>query len=218
MSCTSPYAEGRGLKLGRPGPGIEARDFTGRAWELLELLNEAGALTSGPAARVLETSRHKVASAFETLRLSGMARYADVFTPRSSFRLWFPAASRPPREAGEACRLAALAMLFAAARREVVGFAWQILRNGKVTGVMARMDFRDPDGRDLRWIIDAPRSGEVPAALADLYIVPGENDAALVPPGKLYITDEVLLEILETGEELGSRLREKTLDGAVESG
>ncbi|OAT83489.1 hypothetical protein A6M21_08115 [Desulfotomaculum copahuensis] len=177
------------------GGDSESIDYTGRAYELMEMLAEAMALTTGAAATVLDCSRQTAGTAFNSLWWAGMVRWVNIFAEmgeyKGQFRLWYPADVRPPKEAQEACRLAALGLFYALAKNEVPGFKWRVLRNGK-SGVTAEMQFTI-SGNSTRWIIDAPRRDEKPVPGADVYIFPTtEEGKTLTPAGKAYTADELL--------------------------
>ncbi|BCV20403.1 hypothetical protein [Moorella sp. Hama-1] len=190
----------RGITMGaaqyRQGD-CESLDFTGRASELIMCLSEALALTTGAAAIALSCHRKVAGSAMNSLWWSGMVRWVNVFAEmgqyQGQFRLWYRADARPPRDAQEACRLAALGLFYALAKKEVPGFKWQVMRNGK-NGILAEMQFDSNSGAN-KWLIDAPRRDENPHPQADVYIFPtlleGET---LTPAGKMYTADELLFE------------------------
>ncbi|NHM26992.1 MULTISPECIES: hypothetical protein [Desulfofundulus] len=188
----------KGIALGMPQykrGDNESIDYTGRAFELMEMLAEATAMTTGAAATALSCHRKVAGSAFNSLWWAGMVRWVNVFAEigqfKGQFRLWLPADGRPPKDAQEACRLAALGLFYALARNEVPGFKWQVVRNGKSV-VMAEMRFTVADNA-TQWIIDAPRREENPVPNADVYIFPTLREGKiLTPPGKMYTADELL--------------------------
>ncbi|SHI88737.1 hypothetical protein [Desulfofundulus thermosubterraneus] len=190
----------KGLALGaaqcKRGDG-ESIDFTGRAFDLLACLTEAQALTTSAAASALSCHRKVAGSAFTSLWWAGMVCWVGVFAEmgqhKGQFRLWYPADGRPPKNAQEACRLAALGLFYALAKNEVPGFKWQVLRNGK-GGVTAEMQLVTRAGIAEKWVIDAPRRGEDAFPHADVYIFPTLQEGEdLTPPGKRYTADELLL-------------------------
>jgi hypothetical protein len=159
------------------------------------MLAETLMLTTGAAATVLGCHRKVAGSALNSLWWAGMVCWVNVFAEmgqyKGQFRLWFPADVRPPKDAQEACRMAALGLFYAGAKKEVPGFRWQVVRNGR-TGVVAEMKFVGAGGLE-RWLVDAPRRGEELLPQADVYIFPGLQEAqSAVPPGKMYTADEVL--------------------------
>jgi len=191
------------------GGDSESIDYTGRAFELMEMLAEATALTTGAAATALGCSRQTAGAAFNSLWWAGMARWVNVFAEigqlKGQFRLWYPADARPPKDAQEACRLAAMGLFYALAKNEVPGFKWRAIRNGK-NGVTAEMHFTI-SGNTTQWIIDAPRRDENPTPHADVYIFPTiEEGKTLTPPGKMYTADELLF----TPGELRRKIFQKT--------
>ncbi|MDQ0286383.1 hypothetical protein J2Z49_001497 [Desulfofundulus luciae] len=190
----------RGISIGaaqyKRGDG-ESIDFTGRAFDLLACLTEAQALTTGAAATALGCSRQTAGTAFNSLWWAGMARWVNVFAEigqfKGQFRLWLPADARPPKDAQEACRLAALGLFYALAKKEVPGFKWRVVRNGR-GGAVAEMEFTGTSGAE-KWVIDAPRRGEDPLPHADVCIFPTLREGKdLAPAGKMYTADEVLIE------------------------
>ncbi|MQL52769.1 hypothetical protein GFC01_10945 [Desulfofundulus thermobenzoicus] len=138
-----------------------------------------------------------------------MVRWVNVFAEigeyKGQFRLWYPADARPPKDAQEACRLAALGLFYALAKNEVPGFKWRVTRNGK-NGVTAEMLFTVSNNIS-RWVIDAPRRDENPIPGADVYIFPtiGEGKT-LTPVGKMYTADELLF----TPGELRRKIFQRT--------
>lgn len=186
----SPYARGIALHPGQLGPGSGARDFSGRAYELLSALVEAKALTQEASANILKCSRRTANSALKTLWYAGMARWVDVFTAVGPFRLWLPAESRPPLDAQEACRLAVYGLFFSLAKKEVPGFNWQLVK-AKNSCLHAQMAFNGANGPE-KWLIDAPRLDEEINPAADVYILPMEGRKGEIP-GKKFTLDELLL-------------------------
>ncbi|AKX95745.1 hypothetical protein MTHERMOG20_23600 [Moorella thermoacetica] len=187
----SPYAQGIALRQGPPGPGSGARDFSGRAYELLSALVEAKALTQEASANILKCSRRTANSALKTLWYAGMARWVDVFTAIGPFRLWLPAESRPPLDAQEACRLAVYGLFFSLAKNEVPGFSWQLVK-ARNSPLQAQMAFNGANGPE-KWLIDAPRLDEEINPVVDVYILPMEGRKREIP-GKKFILDELLLQ------------------------
>ncbi|MBO8128919.1 MAG: hypothetical protein H0Z39_06940 [Peptococcaceae bacterium] len=197
----NPFAKGMAVKPGPRGPGIEARDFSGRAWELLQALCESGGLTTGAAAMAVNCSRQTASNGMKTLWYAGMAEWYDVQSTVGMFRLWLPVEARPPRDAQEACRMAVLGLCYSLAKHEVPGFRWQLTRNGK-SHAMATLEFHGQNGPE-RWLVDAPRTEQEPTATADLYIFPTETEAKeMTPAGKRYTTDELLLEPGKLSEKI----------------
>ncbi|MGB9663217.1 MAG: hypothetical protein ACPL5F_14610 [Moorellaceae bacterium] len=186
----SPYAQGIALRQGPPGASSGARDFSGRAYELLSALVEAKALTQEASANILKCSRRTANSALKTLWYAGMARWVDVFTAIGPFRLWLPAEIRPPLDAQEACRLAVYGLFFSLAKNEVPGFSWQLVK-ARNSPLQARMTFKGANGPE-KWLIDAPRLDEEINPAADVYILPMERRKGEIP-GKKFILDESLL-------------------------
>ncbi|HHW42609.1 MAG TPA: hypothetical protein GXX25_02160 [Desulfotomaculum sp.] len=210
MSKNVNYA--KGISMGAAqyrGGDSESIDYTVRAFELMEMLSEATALTTGAAATALGCSRQTAGTAFNSLWWAGMARWVNVFAEigqfKGQFRLWYPADVRPPKDAQEACRLAALGLFYALAKNEVPGFKWRVIRNGK-HGVTAEMQFIVSDNI-TQWVIDAPRREENPITDADVYIFPTTHEGkTLTPVGKMYTADELLF----TPGELRRKIFQRT--------
>jgi len=201
----SPFARGIGLKARCRGPGIEAKDYSGRAFEILQALAEAGALTHKGAEILLGNKRWAANKALTALWYAGMANWYDVISETGVFRLWVPAETVVVKNPQEACRLAALGLFYALAKNEVPGFKWRMIRNGK-NGVTAEMHFTI-SGNTTQWIIDAPRRDEDPVPHSDVYIFPTINEGkTLTPAGKMYTADELLF----TPGELRRKIFQRT--------
>lgn len=191
----SPYDKGLGLKIGRLGPGIdESKDFTGRAFELLKILNEVRFITSTSAAKVLGCSRITASKALKTLWFAAMVKNADIVTDTGLFKIWMSAEEMPPKSANEACRFASLALFYSLAKKEVPGLSWKLHRNKNGENTV-EMNFINQNKETIQWIIDAPRDEEN-LKQADLYIFPSiEQSKNKTPEQKMYTSDDVLLNI-----------------------
>ena len=194
MSNGSIYAQGMGMVKMKPGVKEERISFTGRTLELMECLAEAGALTKSAAAMALRCSRQKVGEAGNTLWRSGAINAYNVFSldvsgVTAQFQLWIARGCRPPADAQEVCRLAALGLFYGHAKIEMSGFGWRLIRRpGRP--VMAEVSFTSKDGGTVKWLIDAPRMGDAPAPEADLFFYPTLEDAEQkTPVGKRYTWD-----------------------------
>lgn len=194
------------------GSGCEQIDYTGRAFELMEILAEATALTTGAAATALGCSRQTAGTSFNSLWWAGMTRWVNVFAEigeyKGQFRLWYPADNKPPKNAQEACRLAVIGLFYALAKNEVPGFKWRTIRNGK-HGATAEMQFTVNENI-TQWVIDAPRRDENPSEQADVYIFPTTYEAkTMTPAGKMFTSDELLFS---PGELRRKIFQKKPLD------
>lgn len=79
----------KGISIGtaqyKGGDG-ESIDYTGRAFELMEMLAEATALTTGAAATALGCSRQTAGTAFNSLWWAGMVRWVNVFAEMEQYK------------------------------------------------------------------------------------------------------------------------------------
>ena len=194
MNNESIYAQGTGMVKMKPGAKEERINFTGKTLELMECLTEAGALTKSATAMALRCSRQKVGEAGKSLWRSGAINAYNVFSQDISgvntrFQLWTARNCQPPADAKEACRLAALGLFYGHAKIEMPGFGWRLLRRSG-RPVMAEVGFTNKYGEMVKWLIDAPRMGDVSAPEADLIIYPTLEDAEQkTPVGKRYTWD-----------------------------
>lgn len=191
----SVFAVGTSMVLSRMPVEIESRDFTGRAFEVLQYLSEADALTTSAVSNLLNCNRGTSGRSLTCLWHACLARWATVATNMGIFKLWMTADAKPPRDATEACKMAVLGLYYSHAKKEVPGFEWRLVRNHKKP-VYAEMLFT-PKGQSekLKMVIDAPRRGEKPDPDANLYILPTVDEAKkLVPKGKRFTTDLHLLK------------------------
>ncbi|MCL6639562.1 MAG: hypothetical protein K6T80_07805 [Firmicutes bacterium] len=195
MIKDSAFARGTGMTILKMPAEIESMDFSGRAFEILQYLSEAENLTVTMIAELLGCGRNAASKSITSLWHAHLARCLAVATPMRVFRLWTATDGVLPRSATEACRLAALGMYYTRARKEVQGFEWRLVRNGKKP-VCAEMTFI-PRGKTekAKMLIEAPRRGEEPGGEADLYIFPTlEEGQKLSPRGKRFTADLILLE------------------------
>ncbi len=198
MNNGSIYAQGMGMVKMKPGAKEERINFKGKTLELMECLTEAGALTKSAAATALRCSRHKVGKAGKALWRSGAINAYNVFSRDVSgvttqFQLWTARSGQPPADAKEACHLAILGLFYSHAKIEMPGFGWRLIRRSG-RPVMAEVSFTNKDGEMVKWLIDAPRRGDVPAPEADLIICPTLEDAEQkTPAGKRYAWDLAIM-------------------------
>lgn len=185
---------------------VESQDFGGRAFEVMQYMGEAEALTVSAVARLLETSKFVAGKSLTCLWYAGLARWVTVAGNNAVFKLWLAADARLPGSAQEACRMAVLGLYYAHARKEVPGFEWRVIRNAKKP-VCAEMAYLLPgNGEKARMVIDAPRRKEKPNPDAGLYIFPTVDEAkAVVPKGKRFTTD---LHLMQYNEPLNRKIFE----------
>lgn len=195
MIKDSAFANGTGMTVLKMPAEIESRDFNGRAFEALQYLSEAENLTVTMIADLLGCNRYIASNSITSLWHAHLARCMAVATPMRVFRLWASSDSMIPKNATDACRLAALGLYYSRAKKEASEFGWKIIRNGKKI-ICAEMTFL-PRGKTekAKMLIEAPRRGEMPGDEADLCIFPTlEEGKKLSPKGKRFTADMILLE------------------------
>lgn len=203
----SIFAAGLSMAVSKMPVEIESRDFTGRAFEVLQYLSEADALTTSAVSILLNKYRNTSGQSLTCLWHACLVRWVTVATTLGIFKLWVTADAKPPRNAMEACRMAVLGLYYSRAKKEVPGFEWRLLRSHQKP-VQAEM-LLTPRGQTekVKMIIDVPRRGEKPDPDANLYIFPTMDEAKkLVPNGKSFTTD---LHLLKYDAQLGQITFEK---------
>ncbi|MCL6558058.1 MAG: hypothetical protein K6U74_04500 [Firmicutes bacterium] len=155
----SIFAVGKNMAAAKPPPEIESADFSGRAFEILQHLNEAEAMTVNAMMILVGCNRKTVQESITSLWYAGLSKYVAVATELGMFKLWMTSEARQPKTPAEACRMAALGYFYALAKKEVPGFEWRLVRK-KNTEVYAEMSVAKNGTEKRIVIIDAPRRGE----------------------------------------------------------
>lgn len=188
----SIYAQGMAIHKTRNSLAEEARLLSGRAREVLQITTEMGCLTQRAVMVAVDCRPLATSRAVKSLWYAGMVNVVNIVTSSSLFKLWVAGREWMPANPQDACRLAILSLFYALARREVPEFSWRIVRSSHHPP-MAEMTFKGKTGFG-KWLIDAPRRGEMPSPKADLYIFPTVDEAiAVTPKGKLHTSDLKLL-------------------------
>lgn len=186
-------AQGIAIKISRPLSEIESIDYTEKAFEVLEYLNEAGALTISSTTKLLNFNRGAAGKALKCLEYAGLLRYVAVSTNTAIFKLYISNETIPPTNPNEACRMAALSLYYSYAKKEVPGFKWRLIRN-KNSPLNAELLYTAKN-KEGKITIDAPRRNEQSNDGADLFIFPTINEAkAKILKGKRFTTDLHLIQ------------------------
>ena len=161
--------------------------------EILRHLSIGAALTTNSLVRI--TGKHRPGMNKDLLRLwqAGLVKQLAIATDHTVFKLWTTADRKPPATAQEACRMAVLGAFYALAARETPDFGWRLIRDSRYM-VVGEMSFTGRNGRE-KWLIDAPRRGEIMIDNAQAYVFPTLEEArAAVPPGTPFTSDICLFK------------------------
>ncbi|PHJ36871.1 hypothetical protein P378_19980 [Desulforamulus profundi] len=179
----SAFAYGTAVSISRLPVEIISQDFGGRAFEVLQYMEEAEFLLSLSLANLIKENRYAVNKSINSLWYAGLIRWISVSGNNAIFKIYMTVDSRPPKDPNEACRLATLSLFYALAKKEVPGFGWRLIRS-KDTPVMAEMSYINRETKELsKMIIDAPRRGEKPHPDAQLIIFPTDDEAKALMAG-----------------------------------
>lgn len=124
----SIFAIGRNMAAVKPPPEIESIDFNGKAFEVLQHLNESEAITVNAMMILMGCNRKTVQNSMMSLWYAGLSKYVAVATNLGMFKLWMASETRQPKTPSEACRMAALGYFYAHAKKEVPGFEWKMVK------------------------------------------------------------------------------------------
>ncbi|WP_066638380.1 MarR family transcriptional regulator [Desulfolucanica intricata] len=203
----SIFAKGTGMIAVKTPINKKVGNLGRKAFTILEYLSEAEALTTSALSNLMGYYRYDVKGALKSLVSTGLVREIEVATSLGIFKLWVKSDIKLPQNAQEACRLAALGLFYAWAKKEVPNFEWSLLKIKKKP-VMAEMTFL-PKGQmnRIKWLIDVPRRGEKPHPNANIFIFPTLAEGkSLAPQGKRFTCD--LLLMVNDGADLSQKIFE----------
>lgn len=179
----SAFAYGTAVSISRLPVEIISQDFGGRAFEVLQYMEEAEFLILTSITKLLNDSRFIASKSINSLWYAGLVRWINVSANNSIFKIYMTVDTRVPKGPNEACRLATLGLFYAYAKKEVPGFGWRLIRS-KETPIMAEMSYINRETKELsKMIIDAPRRGEKPHPDAQLIIFPTDDEAKTLMAG-----------------------------------
>ncbi len=197
MYKDSAFAIGTGLrKLLYPS---KTNELDGnKNFELIKYFSEAEYLTATSIAILMGASRMKVQKHLGDIWKKRVVKCVEVLAntkPERVIKLWMPSTSALPKNAMEACRLAALGAFYGRAKNILADFEWGIMRSKDRKTLAAEMVYLPSGEKEkTRLVVDAPRRGEKPNAEADIFIFPSVEEAMIfTPAGKRYTADMMLL-------------------------
>lgn len=198
MYKDSAFAFGTGLRRLMYPLEIKEFDNSNTKFNMVKYFSEAEYLTTTAIASLMGVSRMKIQKHLGDMWKTRLIKCVEVLTktkPERVFKLWMPSESVLPKNAMEACRLAALGAFYGRAKNILTDLEWGIVRNKDRKTLTAEMIYL-PNGEKekTKLVIDAPRRGEKPNADADILIFPSVEEARIfTPAGKRYTADIMLL-------------------------
>ncbi|MCL5290686.1 MAG: hypothetical protein M1489_06645 [Firmicutes bacterium] len=165
---------------------------------LIKYISEAEYLTATSIATLMGASRMKIQKYLGDIWKTRVVKCIEVLAntkPERVFKLWMISTTILPKNAMEACRLAALGAFYGRAKNLLTDFEWGIVRSKDRKALTAEMVYLPSGEKEkTRLVIDAPRRGEKPNADADIFIFPSVEEAMIfTPAGKRYTADIMLL-------------------------
>ncbi|WP_018086964.1 hypothetical protein [Desulfurispora thermophila] len=194
----SVFAKGMSMTTLKAPVEIESVDYGGYSYQIVQLLAEAEAFPVLPLTYLLECNKKAVEMSLMSLWHARIVNRLLLWTRSKSLthvcKLWVATDVSMPKTPDEACRLAALGLFYAKAKKEIPGLEWKLYRNTKST--RAEMTLQPPGKGKLKLTVAAPRRDEQPGE-ADIYIFPTPGEAqqfAASLKGKRFTSDLLLLE------------------------
>lgn len=194
----SAFALGIGLRRLMYPSEIKDFDSSNTKFRMVKYFSEAEYLTTTAIASLMDASRMKIQKHLRDMWKTRLIKCVEVLTktyPERAFKLWMPSASALPKNAMEACRLAAFGAFYSRAKNILADLEWGVTRSKDRKSLTAEMVYLPNGAKEkTRLVIDAPRRGEKPNADADIYIYPSVEEAIIfTPTGKRYTADIMLL-------------------------
>lgn len=198
MYKDSAFAIGTGIRKLLYPSEINELEGNNKNLVMIKYFSEAEYLTTTSIATLMDTSRMKVQKHLRDMWKTRVVKCVEVLANTKLervFKLWMPSTTALPKNAMEACRLAALGAFYGRAKNILMDLEWGIVRSKDKKTLTAEMVYLSGGEKEkTRLVIDAPRRGEKPNSDADIFIFPSVEEAkTFTPVGKRYTADVMLL-------------------------
>ncbi|MTI82388.1 MAG: winged helix-turn-helix transcriptional regulator [Firmicutes bacterium] len=199
MNKDSAFAAGTAIRHLKYPEQIKEIGNSQRAFDALRYISEGEYLTVTTVAILMQCSRMMATKTIKNLWMARLVKCVEVVTnttPERLFKIWMISTKKLPKNANEACRLAALGMFYGRTKNSLSEYEWNIIRRSREKKyVTATIKFLPTGKKDKTTLsIDAPRRGEKPSPDSDIYIFPTIEEAKIYAPhDKRFTTDFILM-------------------------